>query len=337
MIENDCTTTEQRIGPISGGMPEQEFPVVPTEAQLSAAKACGFLRKMEILSCLAANYTSWKSAEARRSGKAIESPSEMRQLALDALCRIYFSSSNPEDSYSIRKDDESDGDAFSGLLERAQLPLASTNEIFGEAASLTKMDRAGIMLKSVLFLTGKSPLDQKQKLLEMMGYDSGTISRLGESAKLTLKYVATGDVALFLSQYLPVFMQAPIGLNHPAASAAIGTAYAIDAAALAYNTREILKCLHNPDLEVSPNLYVTLIYLLSRKLLPDHPKLQDVAAVIMSVAPTIVSEVGLYPQLYLLDNGVSVTIFRNILSAANQIIQGLVARRMDENLYTSPS
>jgi len=287
-----------------------------------------FLGEMQIISSLANDYTDSHVGIRRKSHVFNGERKHLYRYAFEGLYRLYDSAKTLTDISVCEQTYENDGEVFSQLLDRSWEKLASTSDILGNAVSLSTRDRSSIAIKSILFCRGNVPLQYKQKLLETLGYKPQTIMNVAESAAWTAGLVLPGDLFLGVAQSIPLFFDPRVQLDSPGAKEIVAFAYIIDALALAYNTYQNVKDVHNPKLEACPNFFATSLYLLMKKLFPTHKSWQDLLVILPSIIPTIVSEAALYPLIYLPNVGVPITVTRNIFSAANQLVNERVARGM---------
>ena len=147
-----------------------------------------------------------------------------------------------------------------------------------------------------------------------------------ESAVLTAGLIIPGDLILLFSQALPALAGAQMNLEDPGVKAAVIGAYALDAALLAFNTYMNIKDIKK--LGISPNFFASSGYRVAQALFPKSKRAENIGIILPSVAPSIVAEVGHLPFLLVPGSGAPVTIFRNVASAANQVIQAGVAMNM---------
>ena len=315
-----------KSNPISGAKTSPKETVSPTEAQVASARAKSYLGKTTILSEIANKYSKRQLEKQHREGH-LPSGEDLYSYAFNALNDIYSSNANTLEGRShILWQYGDDAYAFSTLIDEARPQLDKTEDILNKPETLRWNDRLELAYQSLKFLSSHEPLEEKLKFLEKMDVTKENIKKLKESAVLTAGLIIPGDLILLFSQALPAVAGAQMDLEDPGVKAAVIGAYALDAALLAFNTYMNIKDIKK--LGISPNFFASSGYRVAQALFPKSKRAENIGIILPSVAPSIVAEVGHLPFLLVPGSGAPVTIFRNVASAANQVIQAGVAMNM---------
>lgn len=280
-----------------------------SEPQKATARVANYLEFLKIIDIGAEYYLAKKKLDPQ-----FNDPSFGKKDIKLILEDLYFASSESNKIDRLKEDWGDEFYRFDDALSSIRPKLQKTGEtIFKSANKLNTIDRLKITIKAALAMTNNLSGEQQARIISLMGYTqeelTDTAKKIGVSAGLT---ASTGIAAwVFVSSAALFGGSHPFVEQYPQKDLIVASSYIGHYLSAVVKSYQNMRMLKDQDIETSPDILATSIFLLSKKLLPDKIRLRDLTTLAAGVFPAVFTEIY-SASLLNPDFGPSTVISKNI-------------------------